>query len=79
VNQIVAVGDCWVCQTRFVFDVDDVPSIWIDATTARPTWPGSPPATAERVPVCYRCAGGFARVDLDAGVAVGARRRRNGS
>ncbi|HKX70217.1 MAG TPA: hypothetical protein VJM75_03265 [Acidimicrobiales bacterium] len=68
-NQIVAIGDCWLCGRTFLFDADAVPSVWVDsATMLAPPDGQAPPATAGREPVCYRCASSVTAVRLDRGV-----------
>lgn len=69
-NQVVAIGDCFVCKRTFMFDADAVPSVWIDSATGVPPPDGHPPPdTAYRQPVCYSCAETVARLRLDEGVA----------
>ena len=68
-NQVVAIGDCWVCGRTFLFDADAVPSVWIDSKTKHPPPDGAAPAaTASREPVCYRCASSTTPFRLDRGV-----------
>jgi len=60
VNQVVAIGDCWLCGRTFLFDADAVPSIWVDSATMLSTpddW--ILPETAVREPVWLPvCPGG---------------------
>lgn len=54
----LAVGNCWVCGRRFLFDPDEVPIVYIDPATTEPPDPDDPEAVArsKRRQICERCA-----------------------
>lgn len=54
-GRAIALGPCWVCGEIFEFDVDRVPSVFVDPVTNKPADLGGDPARARREPVCENC------------------------
>lgn len=54
----LAVGTCWVCSRRFLFDIDEVATVAIDPTCGEPPQPDDAAAVAraKRRQVCEDCA-----------------------
>ena len=70
VGPSLAVGPCWVCGRRFLFDPDDVATVYIDRIRGEPPDPDDDNALARsrRMQVCYRCAKSVAEERLQHGL-----------
>jgi hypothetical protein len=66
----VAVGNCWVCARKFLFDPDEVAVVYVDPITGKPPHPDDAVAVArsKRRQVCYRCAKNVAKDRDDLGL-----------
>lgn len=55
-GRVFAFGECCLCEREFAFDVNTVPSLWLDPETELPPDIGNTaPEYARRQPVCPDC------------------------
>lgn len=53
---MIAFGSCYGCKDRFEFDVNQVPSVYVDPGTGLPPdVGGTDPENAKREPLCPSC------------------------